>query len=631
MTLSIVFFLVVSSGSIFGASVLKRKYEEVLPLSVFAIILIQFVFGLAGMLRFGAYFVFALAVTLYIVSLISVFKTKSYHAFFFRLLTPGFAVTVVLYLIINFANYGKLASSWDDFSHWADVVKAMVSIDGLATNAASMSAFASYVPAMPLFQYNMQVLGQTLHSEFFFSEWHLYVSYQFASYASLTYFMKDLSWRKPGIILAYGTIAFFLPSVFSDFFNALSIDAYLGVLAGCSLSYLTKMKSDNPLEHILIFLSLACLVLTKDAGILFSILIGLLYVLRVVFEQPKSRPGKRALWQTFFLLLSILLPKLMWNTHLSRNDVAISFGGSINLGTLIDTFLRKDGTFYRWLTLLNYSRALSEYRIQIGDTSIGVGYLLLSFILISGVFAILSIDKRTIDLTWNKSTKMGIAFFSGAYLIGLCIMYMFKFSEYEAVRLASLPRYMGIFFTMLYTVNCVLYAELTEKGRHLRYVALGMLILMIPTLPAQQFISRQDVRAATSIRSPYLEVSLEVQNYIPERKARVYVISQESTGFDYWVLRYSLRPLATNGNFTWSIGTPFYEGDVWTLSTSSVQWMNDLVNEYEYVLLYKINDYFIEEFFFCFEHPELIEEKTLFKVDKERRLLVDVRDSITSE
>jgi len=40
------------------------------------------------------------------------------------------------------------------------------------------------------------------------------------------------------------------------------------------------------------------------------------------------------------------------------------------------------------------------------------------------------------------------------------------------------------------------------------------------------------------------------------------------------------------------------------------------VNDYDYVLLYKINDYFIEEFSSVFDDKQIIMPATLYSVDK---------------
>ena len=107
--------------------------------------------------------------------------------------------------------------------------------------------------------------------------------------------------------------------------------------------------------------------------------------------------------------------------------------------------------------------------------------------------------------------------------------------------------------------------------------------------------------------------------------SKIYLISQGTTGFDYWVLRYNIRSnrinLSHNPMFTWSIGVPFYEGDVWTRSISPQEWQAELLLDYDYVALYKINNYFLQNFGGLFQDPAAIRENTVFRINKETGLL----------
>lgn len=90
MISNILFFMHISSGGFFAASFLKRKYEEALPITIFLIIIIQYVFALFGNLRLGAYFVFIFAAILVLCSVLNVIIKKSYKTFLSSFITPGF-------------------------------------------------------------------------------------------------------------------------------------------------------------------------------------------------------------------------------------------------------------------------------------------------------------------------------------------------------------------------------------------------------------------------------------------------------------------------------------------------------------------------------------------------------------
>jgi hypothetical protein len=83
---------------------------------------------------------------------------------------------------------------------------------------------------------------------------------------------------------------------------------------------------------------------------------------------------------------------------------------------------------------------------------------------------------------------------------------------------------------------------------------------------------------------------------------KVWIIAQHTTGFEYWVLRYSLMENQTNSD-SWSLGTKADENDVWTVEKSASEWMEELA-EYDYVAVLKSTDSFVEHFGELFVNPE---------------------------
>ena len=66
--------------------------------------------------------------------------------------------------------------------------------------------------------------------------------------------------------------------------------------------------------------------------------------------------------------------------------------------------------------------------------------------------------------------------------------------------------------------------------------------------------------------------ALRFQNKLDYTKDRVYVISQNSNGLDYWVLRNMFTPVQINANYTWSIGVKYGDGDVFTPYKNIYSW-----------------------------------------------------------
>lgn len=624
MYINALYFLVISAGGIFGATALNKKYEEMLPISILSTILVSYVFGLLGQMRLGAYAVFVLAVALYLGSIYLNISKKSWRNTFRHLLTPGFVVTVILYVILNVANRNKLAYSWDEFSHWADVVKMMATQNQFASDPMSGSLFKSYVPAMALFQYNFQVLGQMLVRGFEFSEWRLYLSYQLATYSLLVYFLKDLNWKKPHLVSASAIAIFLIPSAFYSFFDVIYIDPFLGIIAGFTFAQAVLFNPKNKVSVTTLLLSLSTLVLTKDAG-LFIALFVCLYLVISLYSRKEFEYNK---WiSAVVLIVCVVLPKISWDLHLKNHSVAKIFGQSIDITQLLRSIFSGDATDYRWVTFNNFWKAMSEKKVIIGDTNIQTSYMLLIALLLIGIYIMSKWVARRWDLgeRFRRVTTYSIAMFSGAYTLGMCGMYMFKFSEYEAVRLASFSRYMNILCSMLLIVFAVLLLQviIDSNWRTWKYSAVIVMALILPTAPIQSFLSGTYVRNSIAVRAPYSKAADEVLHIIGNEPKKIYLISQEDTGFDYWVLKYSLRPHYVNTGFTWSVGKPFYDGDIWTMKTEPEEWIDTVMSDFEYIYIYKLNDYFANNYQEFFDDSS-VAATTLYRVDKNMRSLVKV-------
>ena len=100
-----------------------RRFEEVLPLSLFSVVLMLYVAGMAGQLFMGRNVVLAVGVVSGLVCLYFLIREK--RAFLDRVLTPGFAAFVLITLFFWWNSEGRVFMQWDDFSHWGLVVRNM--------------------------------------------------------------------------------------------------------------------------------------------------------------------------------------------------------------------------------------------------------------------------------------------------------------------------------------------------------------------------------------------------------------------------------------------------------------------------------------------------------------------------
>lgn len=598
MLTNFVFLAMVASWAVYGAARFSRPFEQNFPLAVMSLVLILFGFGLADVLEAGMILLYILTLGLYALTIVHLVKKRNIRSFLENLLTPGAVFFMIACGLLTLWNHGKVASGWDEFSHWVDIVKAVTNVGDFGTNPAAGSAFQSYPPAMMLFQYSLQKIYVLVKPGFGFSEWRVYFAFQVFILSVMLPFFRGITFRQPVKLLLYGAIAFLAPLLFyQNLYSAVYIDPVLGILFGAGMSMVLLRPERDGWYIAYCCLICAMLTLSKDVGFVFALALAGACALDCFLDAGSVR--KKRLLATLPAFAAAWLPKVLWEWEIKTSGARVSFSGKVQWNVLVDIFMGRD-TSYRGSLIPMYWDALQTKMITLGQLPVKLNYITLTLVF-------LGLSAGTL----------------AAYILGLCVIYMFKFSEYEATRLASMDRYLNIAFLGIWLLILLLSAQWISEWcrRETKMVLLLLVLLVVPVRPFVYFIRGDYVRQSVAVRAPYETLSAEIRR-VCDGDDRIYFVSQESSGFDYWVSRFNARPNYFSGNYTWSIGEPFYEGDVWTARVTPEEWQSTLLEQYDYVALYKINDYFLEHFAELFAEPAEIKVNTLYRVDRETRLLV---------
>ena len=188
--------MVSQSGKQFAPRVIEafqKRFEECIPITCMSIVLVEFVFGILGILKAGFYLSCLFLLASLVFSVVWAVKQKKLRDFVTLLFTPALAIFVAVYFLLSYANEGVLASTWDEFSHWMDVVKVTTTIDDFATNPNSYSAFKAYPPAMNMFQYFVQKIFLIFNENANFNEWRAFFAYQIFALSFFFPFLKRFS------------------------------------------------------------------------------------------------------------------------------------------------------------------------------------------------------------------------------------------------------------------------------------------------------------------------------------------------------------------------------------------------------------------------------------------------------
>lgn len=621
MLTNFMFLVLLAAPSVYAAARFDRRFEQTMPLSVMGTVLILFCFGLAGVLSAGMPVLYVLALVFYVLAAVAVLKKRQFRAFAGNLVTPGSVFFCIVCVLLTLWNHGKVASSWDEFSHWVDVVKAVTTIDDFGTNPAAQSTYQTYPPAMMLFQYALQKLYLLIKPGFGFSEWRVYFGFQVFAVSVILPFFRDISFRQPVKLLLYGAVTLLAPLLFfENLYSAVYIDPFLGILFGAGMAMIALRPKRDAVYTTYICMLCAMLTLSKDVGLAFAVVLALAFGADQILDTEKNQ--KKRLLTAPLALGAAILPKLLWNWEIRSSGARVSFSGKIDWRILLDVLLGKD-TSYRSAVAESYRDALYSKTISLGNVSLELNYVALMLVFLCALYILWQMLRRAQPGDGKRlGTVLGLAgFMLVAFQAGLCVIYMFKYSEYEATRLASMDRYLNIAFLGTWLVILLLLAHWVCRFRRgATLILLAAVLLAAPTKVFGDFARGDYMRQSVSVRAPYEALHDAIRQNC-DGDDRIYFVSQETTGFDYWVSRFNARPNSFNPNFTWSIGEPFHEGDIWTKTITPEEWQDQLLAQYDYVALYKVNDYFLENFGCLFAQPENIEINALYRVNPESGLL----------
>jgi hypothetical protein len=561
-----------------------------------------------------------------LVSIALLIKDKELVTHLKSLLSPGLAIFVSLALFSFLLTRGMQLSSWDEFSHWGTIVKATFLFDAIGPYNPVELGFRSYPPSLSLFEYFVTKLGGA------WLEGNIFWAYQLIIWSLFTPFFAQLTWRRWGQLFAVVPLVFVAPLAFFNSLNVTLIDPLLGMLFGYALAiaYVGNILQWRLGLHV--GLAIFMLTLAKDAGTFMAALVVVLYIVRL-FAAKKTSPEQWS-WKRFAILgsiptLSLVASSQSWSALVRARVEEPAFSNPIDIGAFFGA-LRGEGPAYWQEILSTFSFGVSNYPIN-NDGALAIPQMQLIVL-----FAIaLAIVERQVSRRMGR--RFGFASIGTVivgvivYTYGLLVLYLFRFVEYEAVRLASYERYLGTYwagialFVALITIwlvagstsnqptsgskkNSKGMADLVVAG----IVVLGLFVLS-PVQKLGEFFANPH-GYSNPVRTQFEPVLEQAKKAGIQPGDKVWIIAQHTTGFEYWVLRYSLMENETNSGF-WSLGSKADENDVWTSEQSAADWAEKL-RDFDFVLVFRQSASFQTEFATLFKSSAEVKDSTVFAVHK---------------
>lgn len=623
-----VFLLVISSGSVLGVTVWKRRFTEMLPVSCSLIVLLCFIAGLAGKLKTGAMILPVLAGGAYLYAIWHAVSHRDVRGALKRLGSIDTVVFAVLALLSLCCDRGMEAVRWDEFSHWMDTVKTMTLIHDLGTNPEAHVIYPSYPPGLSLFHYPLQEI-YLLTGGTEFSEWRYLFSYKLFSLCMIAPVFRKLSLRKPlAILFAIGSTVVF-PGVFFEFFyDSGLVDAFLGLMSGAGLAYLIVYDNENDrrMKRLSVCAAGMILVLTKDAGLLFAVML----LVGVFVSEYLTKNSDSRFSRCIFCLetaAAIAVPKIAWNLHLKARGVGRAFHNPIVPRDLVQIVLQRDES-WRQEAWNQYFRKLVTEKVPVGSFHISF-FLCFLFFLGIAMLTVRMLRRGKEEQDAVVRNVIIIAFFQLViYVVGLGVEYLFQFSEYEGSIHASFARYIGVaFLGILIVLQAAALKLFAGEGQSPRgetaavLIALSVVLLLAPMSIVKAYLTRETVAYSYEFRRDYDRYCMEAEKL--GLKGNGWLITQHYQGA-YYKLKCLLKPFQVQRGL-FSFRDVQLDGSQPDFDVKPEEWMDQLCEGYDYVLLYKTDDYFSEHYGYLFEEPEEIADRTFFVVDRENRLLIKLK------
>lgn len=485
-------FFSLSGFSCLGA-LFKKKYEEIMPITVVGIMLFLYLFYIMNILNIGLIFLLVLIIFSYLFFLNKVLKmnSKEKKETLSYIFTPGFVIYLLGFLVVFILTYSNKVLLHDELRLWGAYPKILY-YDGslqLGDSSYLLPGMRSYNPGMPLFVYFvLKVMGT-------FKENILFFAYALVGFSILIPICKNINWKDWLKIPFYLLALIFIPLLFANsnndslvYYYTLYIEPALGIIFGYSIYLTFDSILKDKFKYLLLLVMISGIVLFKDTGILFSVIVGLSFVLSEIFNYKNYKKEKYGIMK---LVLVFIIPLLifcswkvvqslyksenMYTSVLDKSEiVSLFFNPTISQKQLLNS--AKNEILFTPIVRSNFSSLDRFYTFPVLFIC-----LLIFFIIYIFICGKKDIKKNSIPI---------ICFVIGSIVFFLGTLFVYFFS----IRIvASFPRYISLIFTagsvLLILLLCDKYNFMNKRIKNKKffnYFIYTLLVFSLLVLPLKQ-------------------------------------------------------------------------------------------------------------------------------------------------
>lgn len=614
-------------GSIFIANKFNKKIESCIAIDILLKMILMYIFGICNLLYIGLIIAISISIILGIVTLI---KRKKDIKFKEKILTNGFMFFTIIYFTFMIFTYGKTSWLWDEYSHWSLVSKEMFYTNKLLPESGIL--ITKYPPFPTILQYLFnKTIGIYSQGTEIFANYILGFSLLLPLFENI-----NSKSRMQNICISITILC--IPAIFHSiiFYEGIYTDSILGLLIGY-IFYQIYNQKDIKFLKLSVLLAFIAMSLTKATGLYIALILICSYVLLAIIEIITKKynikkyiiTNKRKIISIIILIVILMLTALSWKIYSKEMQTAIAdfelyrkeeskeknIGIIEATGSMVTTLLgsTEKSADYDQSNRLLFKELTTQYSLR-APIRITIMYIIILMVIASIViYKFINIEEKS----KYKNTIITILIGLIVYIAFLQLAYLVKFGFQERLNHASLDRYINTyllgFFILLVSIIIKKIVNTNKNQKHI----LAIFIMCILLITQIQQITDATIASGTYNAQMRYDVKdmnkmSEFLNESLEDGERVYVVNQNpNVSLKETYIKYILAPkfkTQVNPRFDKELAERL-DGDILEI------WSKILSEKYDYIYIYKSDEYFEEMAKALFEGE--IKENIIYKIEKQ--------------
>ena len=601
----LIIFFIITIISIVISIKLRIKTEQAIPIAVIGLIVLVYLTGIAGNLLIGIYVILLLFIlsTIYVIYYFIKNEEKR-KEIFKQQITPGVLIYGCLYILFIILNKNRIFNDYDEFNHWALIIKDMYLNDNFAFKREAITAFNEYPPFTAVFEYIILKFSSS------YSEDIIIIANNILAISLMMPIFKKVNWNKSikwvSVILP---IMLLIPLIiYSNFYFNILVDGLIGIFIAYILYQWFTNESNKLYRNISTGLGMIGISLIKSSGIGIAIVLTIIIIIDCIKTNSlnslnKSNKKRDILTISIIFIICIALLGI-WIINIEKNNQEKNWNmDNISIENIIEVIKGnvpndRKGTINKYIERIIEDDTITERNLTVITATL--------LILAINVYVYMYIEKDNKKRYLCYSICLYV--FELIYLGYMLLTYLFLFNSGEAWGFASFDRYYGTIFLGMLLFHVWVGLKYMEKIDTKKIIIiLSIIIIFLPLNTIQEKIinANQDKINRIVERKSYTKI-IDYKNILNEND-KIYYIEETPINFQYslQIMKYQMLPIKIDN-----------EG-----VTADAKKLKDLWREYNYTYVYvqKVNDSVTQEF--EEEFSEKIEDETMYKIIYEDKII----------